>query len=452
MNSLFRKRIPVAFLSTVALAGALINAPVAQAHQVPEGGYLNNFNNFYKNPAALPQQPAQVVRTQPFSGTLRYPGGEDAAQKVRGTRVMYTTTDALGKQLPVTGAMFDTSALWRGKGETPLIVFAPGTLGQGAQCGASKTAGRLLMLSPASAADGTQGDQKLSLVTNYETIAVMKLLSRGFKVFVVDYVGSNQGPQSYVNNIEAGHALLDAARVAISTKYTSTDTPVGFFGYSQGGGASAVGTTLHNSYAPDVNLVTSYIGGPPLDLAEVMNQIDGTMIAAGGLYALNALMKRYPDVDKFMQKKLNQEGKDLLAKLEHQCIADSILSAGFKKSETLTVDGKSFYEYATQDDPLRTRLLEQYAAAMKKPSVPALVVANPYDDIVGYPQMEAGAKTWCSKGAAIKFVRFIVEGRMPGNSVPHMIPAFAATDMAIEFMVNGFNGILPQRCTVTEVH
>ncbi|HHY07975.1 MAG: lipase family protein [Lawsonella sp.] len=306
-------------------------------------------------------------------------------------------------------------------------------------------------MSPAATSDGTQGDQELSLVVNYETVAIMQLLDQGFKVFVVDYVGSTEGPQSYVNNIEAGHALLDAARVAISLDYSAPSTPVGFFGYSQGGGASALGTTLHNSYAPDVNLVTSYIGGPPLDLGEVMNQIDGTMIAAGGYYAVNSMVHRYADVAAYMDQNLNQKGKDLLAELKNQCIADSILSAGFVESETLTTDGKPLYEHTKRNNALRKRLLEQYRAAMKKPSVPALVVANPYDDIVGYPQMEAGARTWCRKGAPIKFVRFVVKGQMPGNSIPHMIPAFAATSMAVDYMVDGFNGKLPTKCTVSTV-
>lgn len=51
-------------------------------------------------------------------------------------------------------------------------------------------------------------------------------------MFVVDYVGNTE-PQSYIDNIEAGHAMLDAARAATNVSYTQTSTPVGFFGYSQ---------------------------------------------------------------------------------------------------------------------------------------------------------------------------------------------------------------------------
>jgi len=73
---------------------------------------------------------------------------------------------------------------------------------------------------------------------------VRKLLARGFKVFVIDYPGNIDGTQAYVNNIEAGHSMLDAARAALALNYTTPETPIGFYGYSQGGGASALGTTL----------------------------------------------------------------------------------------------------------------------------------------------------------------------------------------------------------------
>lgn len=66
-------------------------------------------------------------------------------------------------------------------------------------------------------------------------------------------------------------------------------------------------------------------------------------------------------------------------------------------------DGKPFSYHANQPNILNKLLTVQLREAMRKPSVPALVVANPYDDIVGYPQMAAGAKTWCAKeGAKIR--------------------------------------------------
>ncbi|HHY07976.1 MAG: hypothetical protein WAN89_08165 [Lawsonella sp.] len=125
MTSLVRKKLSLALVATVALTGALVTPPPAHAEEVADGGYLNNFNGFYKNPVQVPAQPAQVIRTQPFSGTLTYTGGEQAGEQVNGIRVMYTTTSALGEQLPVTGKIFNTSNKWEGRGETPSWSLLP---------------------------------------------------------------------------------------------------------------------------------------------------------------------------------------------------------------------------------------------------------------------------------------------------------------------------------------
>ncbi len=180
-----------------------------------------------------------------------------------------------------------------------------------------------------------------------------------------------------------------------------------------------------------------------------MNTVDGTLIAAGGFYAMNALMERYPDVQEYAKVALNQKAEKLFEKLRTQCIADSILTAGFVKSETLTTDGKSFYDHTKRKNAVNRRLTEQLRTALRKPSVPALVIANPFDDIVGSPQMKSSADTWCRKGGKIKFVRYIFEGRRAGNGLSHMVPALRATDYAIDYMVDGFNGTLPTTCTVS---
>lgn len=449
----------LALVTTVALLGALATPSPALAAQAtppevtpesPSGDYLHNFNDFYTHPPMANAKPGIVLKTQRFKGRMPYKNGDRMGQPVTGSRIMYATTASNGKIVPATGAIIDPSKKWEGKGETPLVIFAPATLGQGPQCGASRSVGALLGISPAATLKN-QGAQTLSLVTNYENFTIFSLLEQGFKVFVVDYVGSTEGPQSYIDNIEAGHAMLDAARAATNVNYTQTSTPVGFFGYSQGGSASALGSTLHKIYAPDVNLTTSYIGGPALDLKEVLKLIDGTMITAAALYALNGINARYPEAAAYTENLANEKGRKLLEKVKDQCIADSILSAAFVKTESLTKDGKPFSYHANQPNILKKLLTVQLREAMRKPSVPALVVANPYDDIVGYPQMAAGAKTWCAKGAKIKFVRFIVKSDVKGMAISHLVPTFTAVPLAIDYMVDAFNGKLPTKCTVSTV-
>lgn len=92
----------------------------------------------------------------------------------------------------------------------------------------------------------------------YEALAIYRILSTGAAVVVTDYVdlGTTDRLHTYVNRLDQGHALLDAARAARAVPGASVTAAsrTGLYGYSQGGGASAATAELQPSYAPDVEL------------------------------------------------------------------------------------------------------------------------------------------------------------------------------------------------------
>ena len=65
---------------------------------------------------------------------------------------------------------------------------------------------------------------------------VQMLLDDGYRVVVTDYMGlGTDGLHTYLNRVDQGHALIDAARAT-----AKPHEKVAFWGYSQGGGAAAV--------------------------------------------------------------------------------------------------------------------------------------------------------------------------------------------------------------------
>ncbi|MFY9191217.1 MAG: lipase family protein [Lawsonella sp.] len=290
------------------------------------------------------------------------------------------------------------------------------------------------------------------MIANYESLATLKLLAAGYKVFVIDYLGGFTGPQAYVNNIEAGHAMLDAARTAVDMGATTSHTPVGFWGYSQGGAASALGATLHSSYAADVNLKGAYAGAPPLDLINVNQRIDGTMITAGALMGLNGFASRFPDVEVHVDNIMNEEGKKVLKRLANECIADSVFSTAYTQTKDLMKDGLPLCQHMRDTPLMRWHMDQQLAAAHRIPDVPVLIISNPYDDIVSYGQAETANKIWCDAGAKTTFLRYHYDSALPGTGLAHMMPGFAASDTALDFMTQLFNGNAPTSCTVRDLN
>ena len=438
--------------SVLLLVGALTHSPVAHAailhgSALPDTpGYDNGFLGFYNPPTTFPKRPGKLIKTQKTVALLGKPGQRESVP-VYMERTWYTTTLSNGKIAPTAGVFIRHTTPFRGKGPTPLVVFATGTRGQGGQCAYSKSAGWLLTFgydfnSAKRLVEGT-----LEPILNYEFGVIWDILSHGWDLFVIDYVGGAAGPQAYVNSIEAGHAMLDGARAVTQLSAVEPHTPIGFWGYSQGGGAAAAGTSLHDTYAPDVNLKGSYAGAPPLRLYDVMRTIDGTAITFALGYGINSYSKRYPSVKKQIQPSLNEHGKHVLNTLSHGCLLGSALTASFESSDKWTVDGKSVVDHLEANALFRKEIGRQLAAVEMKPGAPIMVLSNPYDDIVPYQQVKVTAAKWCKAGGDVYFVTAKVGPFPKGYAISHLAPMIMTVELPLEFLAARFAGVPYHGCT-----
>lgn len=478
MVSIFTRR-GLALVSTIALSAsftfagtpafAMSAAALQQNSTAPTVDLFpwDSHDDFYSPPKSFPRTPGKVVRTQGFTVPLMSPKGIGATRTLRGQRVMYTSTQSDGVVTTTTGALIQPTHEYKGKAaKTPLIVMGPGTLGQGAQCAASRNVATMLGIS-FNRKDGMSDslgtvlrerkfdtdqlnkENPVTLVTDYEAMVVYDLLHEGYGVFLIDYIGGSTGPQSYVNNIEAGRTMLDAARAARQLGVATATTPIGFWGYSQGGAAAALGGILHSTYAPDVNLKGIYAGAPPLDLAEVNDTVDGGAVAGVLGFAINSYLNRYPEAKSMADELLNDTGKTVLRKLSHACIVESVEIAGFRKSSDYTKDGSSFGKLL-RTNPLMQRILnEQLKAAWKTPDVPMMVLSNRYDNVVSYPQIQQYAQHWMSGGATITFVSMALGPFPEGGILGHFLPGLDAIPVALRYMEDRLSDVpAPESGTV----
>ena len=85
-----------------------------------------------------PAANAAVTSTRPSPHVLDGVG--------RGQVFTYDTTTDGGKPVQASATLYEPTAPWRGKGERPTIIFAPGTRGAGDQCAPSHAGMGLLSL------------------------------------------------------------------------------------------------------------------------------------------------------------------------------------------------------------------------------------------------------------------------------------------------------------------
>ncbi|WIM92771.1 lipase family protein [Actinoplanes oblitus] len=387
-----RKRIAAALLAAT-IAGAGSAAPAAQAAE-SRGVTIPDF---YTPPATLPADNGALIRTEPLPLALSLPG-IDSPLPGRATRIMYRSTDSTGRPVAVTGSYLEPAAPWLGLGPRPLVVLAPGTMGQGDQCSTSLALQRGLVVG----AD----DGQTTISIGYEILAIYRLLAKGIAVVQTDYpgLGTTDRLHTYVNRVDEGHAVLDAARAATALPNTSitTRSGVGLYGYSQGGGAVASAAELQATYAPEVRLKATYAGAPPANLAEVTAAIDGTELAGALGWSVNGFIQSDPELRAVADRYLSDSGRAALADLSTMCVGDAIFGYAGRHSTSWTTTGQSLADIVQAEPALRAFLDEQRIGA-RKPAGIVRVATGVNDNLVSHGQARTMAADWCKLGGSVVY-------------------------------------------------
>ncbi|MEN2514775.1 lipase family protein [Gordonia polyisoprenivorans] len=396
----------------LAATGASLAAPSAQAA------------DFYTPPAHFASAPGSIIRSELSPLLLQIPG---IPNQWPGTakRVMYTSEYQDGSPAAVTGTVVEPTAPWRGKGPRPTVVLGPGTVGQGDQCAGSKLMSFPLAIDPS----------KPSIAVNYSGLEMNLLLINGVRVAITDYIGmGTPGIHTYVNRLESGHAMLDAARAALKIAGAPANSPVAFSGYSQGGGAAASAAELASTYAPDLNVKATYAGAPPADLSKVIDRIDGTAISGAIGYAINGLEARYPALKTVVDRQTNAAGHTALQRLSTQCIGDTILSYGFQRTNSWTRSGQPLSAIVNADPQVRKIVGDQLIGKLK-PNAPVLLEGGINDDVIPYDQVAQLYRDWKAQGATVSMVTNTIPPIFPGLVVNHALPMLTTLLPATNFLL-----------------
>ncbi|MFD4507347.1 lipase family protein [Streptomyces sp. NPDC058457] len=424
-----RRRLLAAAVTAAACLGvqALSSFPASAADEVVSRGVT--IPAFYNPPTDLPSADGTLIRSEPLTLALSLPGLEGSLPG-SATRLMYKSTDSAGQPVAVTGAYIEPAAAWRGGGARPLVVVAPGTMGQGDQCAASLGLEHPL----------TVNGQTVSV--GYEDLAIYRLLAKGIAVVVTDYVGLGVTDRlhTYVNRVDEGHAVLDAVRAARSVAGASVTkaSRVGLFGYSQGGGATAAAAELQASYAPDVTLAGTYAGAPPADLTSVTKAIDGSELAGALGWSLNGFLQSDPALKPIAEAHLNAAGKAALADLSTMCVGDAIFGYAYSKSTKWTTDGRSISDIIAGTPALQSFLDSQRIGTLE-PSGPVRIATGVSDNLVPHAQARQLAVDWCHKGGDVTY-KAVTLPNLFSALLNHFAPLLTDQSDAIDWLTDRLAG------------
>jgi pimeloyl-ACP methyl ester carboxylesterase len=334
---------------------------------------------FYTPPSPLPPGgPGTIIRSRQARFALD--------SSVNSWQVLYKSESATGASIAVSGTVLVPGSAWTGPGPRPLVSWGVGTRGVGDACAPSHT---------------------LSNGLDYEILFVQEALRRGWAVAVTDMEGlGTPGQHTYEVGRSQGKAMLDIARAAqrLSGTGLGGTTPVGLFGYSQGGTTVGWAAELAPTYAPGLAIKGAAAGGVPADLIAVARYLDGGVGTGLALLAALGYDAAYPELD--LERFLNDRGRELMADAQNVCL---VSFNGFT-----TLLGTAFTRISdyTTSDPLATeewqRRLNENKLGSNAPAVPVFMGHAVFDELIPIAQANRLRRDWCARGVNVTWRTYLL--------------------------------------------
>jgi alpha-beta hydrolase superfamily lysophospholipase len=333
-------------------------------------------------------------------------------QKFTATQLLYRTTDMNG-EAEVTVTTVIAPAERAPEGLTPVVSY---------QCAIDAVTSRCFpsyALRRWSLAPGA--------IAQFEFLLIAAVLAEGWAVSVPDH----EGPRgTWGTPYEPGYRILDGLRAALSSEELnlSTDAPIGLWGYSGGGLASAWAAEMSGSYAPELNIVGAVLGSPVADLGHAFRRLNGSFYSGLPAMVVAALSHVYPELDRIIQKHATDEGKAMLLRVENMTTAHAVLRLIGMDMDKL-VD-RPLNEIL--DMPEVKHVFDSIKLGTAVPTPPVLIVQAVHDRIVSVGDIDELTHIYKSGGASVTYHRDMFS--------EHMLLHPLSAPMTLRWLTDRING------------
>ncbi|KAB2571625.1 Lipase A [Lasiodiplodia theobromae] len=284
------------FLLGTLAASAPLQSVRAAAPQPPSQ------DPWYEQPANISDYvPGAIIRSRQVANQLEPFLPLPVSVSVESVhQYLFRTTDSLGN------AVAAASTLIKPYNANPekLLSYQTAYDSSNPDCSPSYT------LQSGSAPGGLGGIVDQNSTLSIDTPFIAASLNQGWYVSIPDYEGLQA---HFVAGLISGYATLDSIRAALSAGPTdaglSTSPRYAMWGYSGGSLASEWAAELQPSYAPELDLAGTALGGLIANVTSVAVTINKTPFAGLGFSGIIGLSKAYPALADFLDERLIPEKK-----------------------------------------------------------------------------------------------------------------------------------------------
>jgi triacylglycerol lipase len=364
---------------------------------------------FYDPPAGFKHShPGTVLRSRDvelaFLGLVR--------QRITATQLLYRTTDMHGNPEAAATTVI-VPAERAPEAVTPVVSY---------QCAIDAVSSRCFpsyALRRRAVAPGA--------VAQLELLLIAAAVAEGWAVSVPDHEGRRG---MWGAPYEPGYHVLDGLRAALNTERLglAPTAPIGLWGYSGGGLASAWAAEMSGSYAPELNVVGAVLGSPVGDLGHTFRRLNGTFMSGLPALVVAALADIYPELNKIIQEHATPEGKDLLEQLHNMTTAEAVIRM-VKKDMDDMVDVPL---EQILDTPEVKHVFDDIKLGAAVPTPPVLIVQAVHDQLISVEDIDDLADTYSSGGASVTYHRDMFS--------EHLLLHPLSAPMTLRWLTDRFNG------------
>ena len=233
-----------------------------------------------------------------------------------------------------------------------------------------------------------------------ELLLLARLLDLGYVVSACDHEGRSG---TFAAPREPGHRVLDGVRatLALDELDLPAGLPVGMFGYSGGGMATAWAAEMAPTYAPELPIVGAVLGSPVGDPGEAFIKLNGGLFA--GLPALVVAGLRHvdPGLAEVVRDHASEDGKQRLDRLERITTVEACVRYALD----------DFDDYL--DSPLADVLalpevlhvFDDLRLGHRAPTCPLLVVQSRRDQVIHVVDVDSQVQRYVDRGADVLYLR-----------------------------------------------
>lgn len=364
---------------------------------------------FYEPPAGFHHAtPGTVLRSRDvevaFMGLI--------PQTIAATQLLYRTTDMNGKAEAAVTTVFVPAETAPGR-TIPLLSY---------QCAIDAVASRCF---PSYAL--RRGSRKaIGSLAQLELLLITAAVAEGWAVSVPDHEGL-QG--AWGVPYEPGYRILDGIRAAQSSERLSLSpsAPIGLWGYSGGGLATAWAAEVCGEYAPELDIVGAVLGSPVGDLGNTFRRLNGGLFAGLPALVIAALTHSYPGLDRVIKEHTNEEGRAVLDRMERLTTAAAVIHMA----------GKDMGDYL--DEPLEdilstpevSHVFQDIKLGSAVPVPPVLIVQAVHDYLISVDDIDVLADAYSAGGADVTYHRDAFN--------EHMLLHPLSAPMTLRWLTDRFN-------------